>query len=95
METTYKRFWKTWGILLALTVVMVFVDVMHAPRSLLLVVLLGAMLVKAFLIGTEFMDLKHERKIVGYSVAFSLLFFGGILWALMVPDGLAILAGGR
>ncbi|HSF17178.1 MAG TPA: cytochrome C oxidase subunit IV family protein [Vicinamibacteria bacterium] len=95
MNAAYRSFWKTWAILLALTVVMVFVDVVQAPRALLVIVLLGAMLTKAFLIGAEFMDLKHERLVVGVAVAFSLLFFGAVLYALMVPDGLAILRGGR
>ena len=36
MENVYKRFWKTWAILLALTTVMVFVDVMDMPRTLML-----------------------------------------------------------
>lgn len=95
MNAPYRSFWKTWAILLALTVVMVFVDVVQAPRALLVIVLLGAMLTKAFLIGAEYMDLKHERLVVGVAVAFSLLFFGAVLYALMVPDGLAILRGGR
>ena len=38
---------------LALTAVMVFVDVMDMPRTVLLAVLLGAMSVKAYLIGME------------------------------------------
>jgi hypothetical protein len=80
---------------LVLTVVMVFVDVMDFPRVLLLVVLLGAMLTKAFFISSQFMDLKHEKLLVGISVAFALLFFGAILYGLMIPDGLAILRGGR
>ena len=56
MEAAYKTYWKTWGILLTLTVVMVFVDVMSFPRMLMLVVLLGAMMTKAYLIATEFME---------------------------------------
>ena len=95
MNAAYRTFWRTWAILLVLTMVMVFVDVVQAPRTLLVIVLLGAMLTKAFLIGAEFMDLKHEKLVVGLAVAFSLLFFGAVLYALMVPDGLAILRGGR
>ena len=91
----YGALWKTWGLLLALTVVMVFVDVMGLPRVVLLAILLTAMLTKAFFIATQFMDLKHEKLVVGVSVAFSILFFGLILYALMVPDGVAILHGGR
>ncbi len=95
MENVYKRFCKTWGILLALTTVMVFVDVMDLPRTLLLAVLLGAMSVKAYLIGTEFMDLKNEQLAVGVSIAFSVIFFGIFLYLLIMPDGFAVLAGGR
>jgi hypothetical protein len=68
---------------------------MGLPRVVLLAILLTAMLTKAFFIGMQFMDLKHEKLVVGVSVAFSILFFGLILYALMVPDGVAILHGGR
>jgi cytochrome c oxidase subunit IV len=99
METSetspYAALWKTWGLLLALTVVMVFVDVMGLPRIVLLLILIAAMLTKAFFISAQFMDLKHEKLVVGIAVAFSILFFGAILFALMVPDGFAILHGGR
>jgi cytochrome c oxidase subunit IV len=95
MEAAYKTYWKTWGILLSLTVVMVFVDVMSLPRMLMLVVLLGAMMTKAYLIATEFMDLKHERPVVGIAIAGSILFFGTFLFAFIAPDGFAVLAGGR
>ena len=99
METSemspYGTLWKTWGLLLVITGIMVFIDVMGLPRILLLVVLIGAMLTKAFFISSQFMDLKHEKLVVGISVAFSILFFGALLFSLMVPDGIAILHGGR
>jgi cytochrome c oxidase subunit IV len=92
---SYGALWKIWGVLLAFTAIMVFIDAMGLPRVLLLVVLIAAMLTKAFLISSQFMDLKHERLAVGISVAFSILFFGAILFALIVPDGVAVLHGGR
>ena len=95
MEAVYKPFWKTWGILLVLTTIMVFVDVMDFPRVLLLAVLLGAMMTKAYLIATEFMDLKHERIEVRIAIAVSILFVGTLLFACIAPDGFAVLAGGR
>jgi cytochrome c oxidase subunit IV len=91
----YASLWKVWGLLLVLTLIMVFVDVMGMPRIVLLLILLTAMLTKAFFISSRFMDLKHENRVVFLSVAFSILFFGAVLYALMVPDGLAILHGGR
>jgi cytochrome c oxidase subunit IV len=92
---SYGALWKIWGVLLVFTAIMVFVDAVGLPRILLLVVLIAAMLTKAFLISSQFMDLKHERLAVGISVAFSILFFGAILFALIVPDGVAVLHGGR
>ena len=92
---SYGALWKIWGVLLVLTAIMVFIDVMGLPRILLLVVLIGAMLTKAFFISSQFMDLKHEKLVVGISVAFSILFFGALLFSLMVPDGIALLHGGR
>jgi cytochrome c oxidase subunit IV len=94
-SSPYRFFWKTWGILLGLTSIMVVVDILKMPRIVLLLILLGAMLTKAFLIASRFMDLGHERRVVFFGIAFSLLFLGGILYALMVPDGLAVLHGGR
>jgi cytochrome c oxidase subunit IV len=91
----YAALWKVWGLLLVLTLVMVFVDVMGFPRVVLLAILLAAMLTKAFFISQRFMDLKHEKLAVGIAVSFSILFFGAILFALMVPDGIAILHGGH
>jgi len=95
MEAVYKPLWKTWGVLLMLTSIMVLVDVMDLPRTILLVVLLSAMMTKAYLIATEFMDLKHERAEVGIAIAVSILFFGTFLFAFIAPDGFAVLAGGR
>ncbi len=95
MQDIYKPLWRTWAILLSLTAVMVLVDVMELPRQLMVLVLLGAMAAKVFLIGFEFMDLKREKWIVGVVVTFSILFFGAFLFAFIVPDGFAVLAGGR
>jgi cytochrome c oxidase subunit IV len=91
----YTSLWKVWGLLLFLTLVMVFVDAMGMPRIVLLAILLTAMLTKAFFIASRFMDLKHEKPVVFLSVAFSILFFGAVLFALIVPDAIAILHGGR
>ncbi|HLE68480.1 MAG TPA: cytochrome C oxidase subunit IV family protein [Vicinamibacteria bacterium] len=92
---SYGALWKIWGVLLVLTAIMVFVDAMGLPRVLLLVILIAAMLTKAFFISSQFMDLKHEKLAVGISVAFSILFFGALLFALIAPDGIAVLHGGR
>ena len=87
----YSFYWKIWGALLMLTVGMIFVDQMELPRTLLVLVLIGAMLVKAGLIASFFMHLRFERLFLGLSVFFGLLINAAILFALIAPDGMRIL----
>ena len=74
-----------------MTLVMIGVDGLSISSSILIPVLLAAMLFKACLIGWEFMHLREEPRSLGFLVAFSLLFFGAILFILVAPDGLRIL----
>jgi caa(3)-type oxidase subunit IV len=87
----YSFYWKIWGALLMLTLGMIFVDQMDMPRTLLILVLLGAMLTKAGLIASFFMHLRYERLFLSLSVFFGLLVNSLVLFVLLVPDGLAIL----
>lgn len=88
---TYSFYWKIWGALLLLTLGMISVDQMDLPRTLLVLVLIGAMLVKAGLIASFFMHLRFERLFLGLSVLFGLLINAAILFALIAPDGRRIL----
>lgn len=85
-----KPYWRTWLILLALTLAMVVIDQLALPRGALMAVLVAAMLTKATIIAVNFMHLKDERLSLGISVSASLLFFGGVLFLFMVPDGLRL-----
>jgi cytochrome c oxidase subunit IV len=85
----------TWLTLLALTVVMLVVDGLSAPRQVFLTVVLAAMLVKAALIGANFMHLRFERLALALMVAVGLLVTGAILFALIAPDAVRIAAMGR
>lgn len=87
----YSVYWRTWGFLLALTVVMVVMDQASVPRSLLVLVLLTAMLIKARLIAGTFMHLNQERVSLYVTVAVALLLTGTVLFVLIVPDGLRLL----
>ena len=91
----YSVYWRTWGFLLALTLVMVLMDQAAVPRSLLVVVLLAAMLVKASLIVGTFMHLNQERLSLYVTVVVALLLTGTVLFVLIVPDGFRLLRMGN
>jgi cytochrome c oxidase subunit IV len=86
----YSVYWRTWFVLLILTLVMVLFDQADVPRALLLSILLFAMLLKAGLIAGNFMHLKYERLSLAITVAASLLLTGAVLFFLIAPDGARI-----
>ncbi len=59
----YGFYWKIWGVLLVLTVVMLYVDLRP--------VLLAGITVKAALIAMWFMHLKYEFKWFGWTLVLS------------------------
>jgi hypothetical protein len=58
----YKIYWITWGILLVITVAMLAAEAFHLPRLFLVLFLLAFMMVKAAMIGGNFMHLRFERR---------------------------------
>ncbi len=96
----YGIYWRIWLILLVVTLVMIFIDRPAATalqgeapggsQGLLVIVLILAMLLKAFLIGSYFMHLRFERRFLWMSVLVGLLINGAVLFGLIVPDGLRI-----
>lgn len=89
--TSHARvYWITWGVLLAVTVVMLLADGARLPRTGLLVVMLGAMAVKATLIAGNFMHLRQERAGIVLTLIVGLFVLGIVLYALIAPDALRI-----
>ncbi len=94
---SHSFYWKIWGILLVVTLVMIFIDRPAASAlasadtdgasGLLVLVLLVAMAAKATLISSYFMHLRFERLFLGAAVFFGLLINGVILYVLILPDG--------
>jgi len=82
----------TWLGLLALTLVMLVIDGLSMPRGIFVSVLLSAMLVKATLIGANFMHLRFERLPLALMVVVGLLVTSVILFVLIVPDAVRIRA---
>ena len=58
----YRVYWVTWAILLVITVAMLAAESFHMPRWFLVVFLLAFMMVKAVMIGGNFMHLRYEKQ---------------------------------
>lgn len=82
----YGLYWRTWLILLGLTLLMLFVDSAPVSRLVFLGILLGAMLIKAGLIGANFMHLRFEKAVLALSVTLALLLTGLALFILIGLD---------
>lgn len=91
----YKLYWMIWGVLLALTVVMLFVDIAPIPRAIFVIVMVGAMLAKAFLIAGYFMHLRYEAVFIRLAVLIGLLVNGAVLYFLIIPDAYRIFGMGQ
>jgi cytochrome c oxidase subunit IV len=84
-----RVYWVTWGVLLAVTLMMLWLDAAEIPRAVLMAVLLAAMFVKATLITGNFMHLRHEHRGLILTVVLGLA-MGFVLYALIAPDALRI-----
>jgi cytochrome c oxidase subunit IV len=85
-----RKYWMTWGILMMVTVVMLFLDSAPIGRTALLVLMLGAMTVKASLIAGTFMHLRSEHVGLIATVVVGLFVMGLVLYVLIAPDAVRI-----
>jgi cytochrome c oxidase subunit IV len=94
-ETTsgspYKIYWVTWVILLVITVAMLAAEELHMPRWFLLVFLLVFMMVKAALIGGNFMHLRFEKRTLPWMVGIGILVTSIILYAFVSGESRHVL----
>ena len=77
----YSVYWKAWGVLLVITLLMVFSE----ARGLLI----AGMIAKASIIAFWFMHLKSERRDFVIYVLSSIVIVGLLLFFLIAPDGAA------
>ena len=82
----YRVYWVTWLILLVITVAMLLAERLHMPRWFLLLFLLAFMMVKAVMIGGNFMHLRHEHRQLAWMVAAGLLVTSLILFVFITPE---------
>jgi cytochrome c oxidase subunit IV len=77
----YRIYRVTWVILLIITVAMLASEAFHLPRWFLIVFLLAFMMVKASMIGGNFMHLRYERPALALTVAAGILVTSLILYS--------------
>ena len=87
-----RGYWITWGVLLVITVIMLWLDNAAIGQRVLLMILLVAMAIKATLIAGHFMHLWHEHRGLILTVVVGLFAMGIVLYALIAPDALRIRA---
>jgi caa(3)-type oxidase subunit IV len=87
-----RTYWMTWALLLVLTVLMLWADgaSRSIPRTAFVVAMLGAMLIKAALVGWNFMHLHAEHTGIVVTVVVGLFVTGTILFVLIAPDAARI-----
>jgi caa(3)-type oxidase subunit IV len=88
----YRIYWVTWVILLVITVLMLASEAFHMPRWVLVVYLVAFMMVKATMIGGNFMHLRYERRNMAVMVAGGILLTSLILFAFIAPESWSVLA---
>lgn len=96
METTptrnpYRVYWVTWAILLVITVAMLAAEALHLPRWFLVAFLVSFMMVKATMIGGNFMHLRYEKRNLAVMVALGLLLTSFVLYAFIRPEARHVL----
>ena len=88
----YRMYWITWGILLVITVAMLGSETLHLPRWFLVVFLLVFMMVKATMIGGNFMHLRYEQRNLAIMVFAGIMVTSLILLAYITPESWNVLA---
>jgi|SRR6188474_3332577 cytochrome c oxidase subunit IV len=87
----YRIYRITWVILLIITILMLAAEAFHLPRFFLIVFLLAFMMVKATMIGGNFMHLRYERPLLAATVATGILVTSLILYAFISREAPHIL----
>lgn len=90
-RSPYRVYWITWAILLVITVAMLAAEALHMPRWFLIVFLLLFMMVKAVMIGGNFMHLRYEKRNLAFMVATGILVTSLILFFFIRPEARYVL----
>ena len=87
----YRVYWITWATLLVITMAMLAAEKFHLPRIFLVVFLLAFMMVKAVMIGGNFMHLRFEKSNLGLMVFCGIMVTSLILFSFITPEAHSVL----
>ena len=87
----YRIYRITWVILLIITMAMLAAEAFHLPRIFLIVFLLAFMMVKAAMIGGNFMHLRYERRNLAIMVGAGILVTSLILFGFISRESQHVL----
>jgi cytochrome c oxidase subunit IV len=90
-KNPYRIYWITWAMLLVITVAMLGAEMFHMPRIVLVVFLLAFMMVKAVMIGGNFMHLRFEKSNLGIMVFCGIMITTLILFCYITPEAKSVL----
>jgi cytochrome c oxidase subunit IV len=82
----YRIYWVTWGILLVITLAMLAAEMFHFPRLFLVLFLISFMMVKAAMIGGNFMHLRFERSNLTWVVFLGIMVTSLVLYSFITPE---------
>jgi caa(3)-type oxidase subunit IV len=91
-KSPYRAYWISWAILLTITVSMLMAEALDLPRWFLVVFLLVFMMVKAVMIGANFMHLRYEHRSLAFMVAAGILVTSLILYAFVAQESTHVLS---
>lgn len=77
-----KTYFMIFGALMVLTMITVGVSYLHLPIPMAIAVALAVATIKGSLVALFFMHLNHERKIIYYVLALTVIFF---IFMMFVP----------
>lgn len=82
VKKSVKTYFMIFGALMVLTVITVGVSYVHLPLALAVLVALTVATIKGSLVAMYFMHLLHERKVIYWVLALTLIFF---IFMMFVP----------
>ena len=87
----YRIYWITWVFLLLVTVAMLGAEAFHMPRWFLVPFLLAFMMLKAIMIGGNFMHLRFEKSNPAFMVFAGIMVTTLILFLYIAPESQHVL----
>jgi cytochrome c oxidase subunit IV len=87
----YRIYWITWVFLLVVTVAMLAAEAFHMPRWFLVPFLLAFMMLKAVMIGGNFMHLRFEKSNLAFMVFTGIMLTSLILFLYITPESQHVL----